>query len=272
MEALFLEGEIAEHDQRVDVGRVEHVGLRGGGERALVVLEPLLGEAGRLRQEPRFLQRPFRHLHLTADELDRGADVAARGVGGAQRLRSRGVGRHRFERGLVALDGAVEIAGVFEQLGGADEVVGLGIGRGVLLHQRFDGLHRHGRVARAGAELGHRVERLRMARVDGEHALVGVERARGRADLLEQYFAARQEQLDAGRVIGHHAQVPLERRGDVLPAVERAVMTRQRGDRRRQVGVDGEDGLARLGGLLVVDELLFVERCQALVDADFLAR
>src|SRR5690606_83949 len=247
-------------------------GLLGGGLGAVVVLQPLLGQRGHLREEASLLEIAFDRIDFLDDELDRGAGVAARGVGGAEGDSGAPVLRVGVEGELVALDGAIAIATALEEASGADELFGLGLGRGGLLGEGLDRGEGGLRIARELTQPRDRLERVRVIRLDLEHLLVGLHGPLGRADLVGEDATELEEQLDAASILGDDAEVPLVDGDDVFPAPERTVMTRELREGRLVRGVDREDLLAGLGGHAVVEELLVVDAGDALEQVDLLAR
>ncbi len=111
-----------------------------------------------------------------------------------------------------------------------------------------------------------------MLGLDLEDLLERVHGALGRADLLGEHPTTREQELDATAVVLDHLEVALDEGRDVFPAVEGAVVAPERDERVVVGGVDLEDGLVGLGGALVVEELLVVDRGDALEEADPLAR
>ena len=271
-EALALEGDVAEHGQRIDVRGVERVGLLGRLLRLRVVLQLLAVDLRELREQPRLREVPLRDRELPLEERDDLRGLSALFVRAPERERDRRVARRRLERELVPHDRAVLVAAPLEEASRAGPLLRLPLRRRRLPRERLDRGERGVGVARGLAETGERLQGLRVIRREAQRLLVGLHRAVGRPQLVGEHASPRERELRLARGVLDERRVPLEHPDDVLPAAEPAVEARQRRQRGVVGRLDRQDGLARLDGLRVLEELLLLEPRDPLEEVDLLAR
>ncbi len=170
--ALALESQIAEHHQCFHVRGIEADGTLGGVFGTLVVLEPFASQRRHFAEQLGLRAVAVGFLHLALEELDGGVHVPARQVGFAKSGCGRHVARVRVQRQLVLFDGAVAIAAGFEELGGAQVLLGLGFLAGRLFRQLLDRREGGVGVARRLPDVGERFERAGVLGIDLEGLLV----------------------------------------------------------------------------------------------------
>ena len=266
-----LEGKIAQDGACVDVGRVELERALRGLLGAEIILEALTTERGDFSGEAGSGGVALGPRELALEELDGRVDVAAGDVGCAEGHGGVEVRGDLIERSLVVLDRGVTIATSLEEPGSAEVLLRLALGAGRLVGERVDRVQRGVGVAEGFADAGQGLQGTAVLGVQRVGGLERGHRTLGRAELLGEDAAAGEVKLETPARVLDQAHVALVERGEILPAVEDAIVSRERGVGALVGAIDGEDRLPRLGGRGVVQELLVLDPGDALPEGDLLA-
>jgi len=226
-ETFRVEGDFAHHPERVEVRRVEPERDLGPRFGAVVVLQSIAAERGHFTGELGAGRLALGLLDLLLEELCRGVDVTARHVGRAQDQRRRAISRIGLDCELVTLDCSVVVAPRFQNLRGTNEMLrafGCVVG---LVGELFDGAHRAPRFAGVHPQLGQRLERLRIVRVERQSSFVGADRTLRNSEAVSQDAPESERLLDLPRAVAaQEIEMPLEDDHHVVEALERAIVPR----------------------------------------------
>jgi hypothetical protein len=209
-------------------------------------------------------------LDTALEDRHGGCGVALRQMCCREPVEKRRVARSRFQCALVAFDGGVDFAALFQQTRRLGKVPGLLVGRGRPGGHRLDRDERVLLVAECGAQPRDLAERDVVARIQLENGVPACERGLGLAEAVSVDFRERRQFLDPRRASELELELPFEDADEILPAFQGTVVLGEGLERAFPFGVELQRLFQRVGRHRAIEELLRVDGGDALEQQGFL--